>query len=923
MVNATDSPAVKALAIGLVASSPESWQDVRLLAEQLAGLGMRATVLAVEDCVEKADPQDLTDFRALPVVDRQPAIWFGDSRQEQALAAVAAEEQFDLLHIVGLWPSISAGLVETAYQLGIPVVLTLLQASRTCSCGSPGDFSGFFLPPGTRERCAECLSRVEPGMGGGAPPELELRRRYLLRVLSRCARVTLPEITPAFPDSMPADLDSRLTVSPTLRDARAWGQVYSEVSGDLSVPATDFRLSVVIPTFNRREWLGRCLAGFVNQTLAQSRFEVIVVDDHSDSPLDDLMASFRGELDLTYIRLPERRGPNAARNAGWRAATGEIVLIFDDDDRPTPRLLAEHMRAHVEHPEPNAAVLGFTGWDPELEISPAMYHVTQVGMQYFCYPAIKPRVPLPWHYYWTGRSSIKRQLLEESGGFDEGFPLPALDDIELAFRLREWNLKVYFEPRAVSYGMRELTTEDFCRRWENQGKGMAILLDRHPEPGLVDHFGLGSVQDKWEQLTGLAEKYRNDIASLEGTDLQVLRTIPVGSSGGHVLSAEDVLHSVYSALFEYHRLDAFVRAREGLCGSPELAPRSSNFLEASPTGQYAVSIVIPCWNRADYTQRCLGALADSTPDSLNFEVVLVDNGSTDGTAELLAGLEGDVQVITNATNLGFARACNQGAEAARGKHVLFLNNDTEPHPGWLEAMLRVATEEPDAGIVGAKLLYPDGTIQHAGVVFTGRAEGKFVVAGEHRDKDVFIDLLPYHLYRRMPADAPYVSKLRDFQAVTGACLLIDTALFRELGGFDETYRNGFEDIDLCMKVLKKGKRVIYTPKAVVTHHESISEGRNDHDLENARIFRERWLDFLVADDDRFYREDGFVVEQPQERLTVYQWNRHFAEAEELFEAGRFAEALAEYEAFLEADPGHPGARIKVAVIKQRLNLVEV
>ncbi len=342
------------------------------------------------------------------------------------------------------------------------------------------------------------------------------------------------------------------------------------------------------------------------------------------------------------------------------------------------------------------------------------------------------------------------------------------------------------------------------------------------------------------------------------------------------------------------------------------------FANSAPTGEYLVSIVIPCWNRVEYTERCLGALVDSIGDHVSFEVVVVDNGSTDATPELCAGLEGDVQVITNDRNLGFARACNQGAAAARGRYIVFLNNDTEPRQGWLDALLRTIEEEPAAGIVGAKLLYPDGTIQHAGVVFTSRAEGKFVIAGEHHDKDILIDLLPYHIYRKMPADAPFVNKRRDFQAVTGACLLMENALFRKLGGFDEAYLNGFEDVDLCFRVLRDGRRVVYCPDAVVLHHESVSEGRNDRDLENARRLRESWQPFLVGDDERYYLEDGFVIERPRERLSIYRWNPRLAEAERLFAAGMAREALTAYSAFLSAVPNHAEARIKVAVLTDRL-----
>ncbi len=399
-------------------------------------------------------------------------------------------------------------------------------------------------------------------------------------------------------------------------------------------------------------------------------------------------------------------------------------------------------------------------------------------------------------------------------------------------------------------------------------------------------------------------------------------------AGEHVLIADDsrsttdAIVSLYTDEALWTRLSAAGRAHVAKHYSPPAVSRALERILDSVEGRHAeaykASIVIPVWNRAEYTIKCLEALAGSIADDFTYEVVVVDNGSTDATAEFLASLGGDVQVVTNPVNLGFAKACNQGAKAARGEWIVFLNNDTEPSAGWLEELVALGEREHRAGIVGAKLLYPDGTIQHAGVVFTGKAEGKAIIHGEHFDKDVLIDLLPYHLYRKMPADAPYVNKVRDFQVVTGACMAIRRELFAAVGGFDEAFKNGFEDVDLCLKALQKDYRVIYCPTAVVVHHESKSEGRHDHDLPNARIFHERWSEFVVPDDERFYREDGFVSESPQERMTIWRYQESFGRAEELFAAGRLAEALAEFEAFLEVAPEHGGARIKAAVAREKL-----
>ncbi len=265
-------------------------------------------------------------------------------------------------------------------------------------------------------------------------------------------------------------------------------------------------------------------------------------------------------------------------------------------------------------------------------------------------------------------------------------------------------------------------------------------------------------------------------------------------------------------------------------------------VESQPASRpYDCSIVIPVFNKMALTVQCLTALAKVT-DQVSYEVIVVDNGSSDGTAAFLGQLGGDVRVITNADNLGFAKACNQGARLARGKYVVFLNNDTIPLQGWLSALVADAEAHPEVGIVGSKLLFDNGTIQHAGVVFMRR------------------HLSPYHLYRSAAPDQPAVNRRREFQAVTAACMLIRRDLFEEVRGFDEGYLNGFEDVDLCLRVREKGRRVIYQPRSVVYHLESQTPGRKAQEEHNSRYLQQRWAQqWWLGDEDLHYHADGFKL----------------------------------------------------------------
>lgn len=252
------------------------------------------------------------------------------------------------------------------------------------------------------------------------------------------------------------------------------------------------------------------------------------------------------------------------------------------------------------------------------------------------------------------------------------------------------------------------------------------------------------------------------------------------------------------------------------------------------------SIIIPVYNGLADTRRCFSALAANT-DVASYQVIVVDNASSDGTPEFLWSLGGDVQIITNSSNLGFAKACNQGARVARGRYLVFLNNDTIPQAGWLSALVSLADAEPDAAIVGSKLLYP-GTnrIQHAGIVF-----------GPLRE--------PYHIYQNIEADHPAVNQVEEFNAVTAACMLVRSKVFFDAGQFDEKYVNGYEDIDLCLKVRALGYRILYTPGSVLYHAEFSTPGRKDHQAQNLALFLSRWQDQVEPDESRYYKKYGHRI----------------------------------------------------------------
>ena len=250
------------------------------------------------------------------------------------------------------------------------------------------------------------------------------------------------------------------------------------------------------------------------------------------------------------------------------------------------------------------------------------------------------------------------------------------------------------------------------------------------------------------------------------------------------------------------------------------------------------SIVIPAHNRAGLTRACLEALLREAI-ATSFEVIVVDDASTDVTPTVLRDYGSRITVLSRESAGGFGRACNEGAAAAIGRYLIFLNNDTDPEPGWLDALVSYAEAHPEAAVVGSRLVYPNGTIQHAGVV-------------------IGCDGYPHHLYAGFPRDHPAVTKARSFQAVTAACALVRRSTFEEVGGFDTGFRNSLEDVDLCLRLGQLGHQVHYCPDSVVGHLESASRGHADRFAPSVSLYRERWRHRIRADDVSYYIEDGLL-----------------------------------------------------------------
>jgi O-antigen biosynthesis protein len=652
---------------------------------------------------------------------------------------------------------------------------------------------------------------------------------------------------------------------------KAIGRETRQDDGGRGDVTSDFPLvSVIVPTYNRPDMLVATLQSILNQTYKW--FEILVVND-CGLDVENIVGWLNQQGNITYVKHAPNRGLAAARNTGLKLARGKYIAYLDDDDLFYPH--------HLE-----TLVTALEGSEYRVAYTDALraHQVKQNGR----YVTVERDLPYS-HDFDRDRLLVTNQFpvlclmhekacLEKAGLFDE--TLTTHEDWDLWIRLSFHDRFLHIKKVTCEFSWREdgstmtsAKTADFLRTIE--------IIHAKYQPHLHNKPHVREVQRRFlqEHRKAMGAPYPDapEKASLQAESLDSSAARSQEFTHGP-MPGNDTARSP--------RPD---KAQPGQRSDPDRVP---------------VSIIIPVFNNLELTQNCLESIWQHTPGHL-YELIVVDNGSQDATATFLEPLAaaGRIRLIANETNLGYAKASNQGARAARGDFLVMLNNDTLVTPGWLEALLESVAGDDQVAAAGAKLLYPDDSVQHAGVVFNQ--------AGQ-----------VYHLYRDFYRDHPAVNKTREFQVVTAACLLIRTSVFFQAGLFDENFQNCFEDVDLCLRVRQLGSRILYNPASVVYHLESKTLGRFDRILENSRYFVKKWRDRIVPDDFTYYQEDGLRLEwtvnpEGQREAVIHDENENpfKKEARSHLTRGEVDKALTLYDLALRFNPFDPRNKSLIAEVE--------
>lgn len=530
------------------------------------------------------------------------------------------------------------------------------------------------------------------------------------------------------------------------------------------------KFSIIVPLYKTPiSFLKDMASSVLNQTY--SSWELLLVNASSeDAQLDQAVSSLcESDKRIKEIRLPENQGITLNTNAGITAATGDFLCFLDHDDFLEPDALYWYALAVNKHPETGMLYCDEDKYDGgtyrEPFFKPDWNPDLLLGMNYVC-------------HFLTVRKSIMDTLDLPGKEYDGS------QDWHMTFRIGEQAKYVHHEPRVLyHWRVHSNSTAQNAEQKSYTLDSSKLAVQTHLEREHID-------------------------ADVEESSIAPRRFV--------------VKYHLGNSCESMHQED-------GNSADLSAAEQSDNFPSEELThGEPLVSIIIPNKDSVPVLHRCLMSIRKFTTYH-NYEIVVVENNSNDNDTftyyDKIQHADARIRVVydKDVHGFNFSQIVNFGARNAQGDYFLLLNNDTEViTPDWIQELVGPCTRK-DVGITGAKLLFPDDTIQHAGIACGPDGPG--------------------HLYYQMPYrntgnfEATIVA--RDVAAVTGACMMVSRKTFEEVQGYDEDLAVNYNDVDFCYRVRKIGKLVVFCPTAMLRHYESVSRGPETSGPKAIRFQKER------------------------------------------------------------------------------------
>lgn len=601
---------------------------------------------------------------------------------------------------------------------------------------------------------------------------------------------------------------------------------------NLNILEKRYKVSIIMPTFNRKNVISKAINSVLNQSF--KNFELIIIDDGSDDNTNTFIRqSYEKYLQNNQIKYFElnHAGVSKARNKGLKEATGNIIAYLDSDNQWKP----DFLKIMVKTIDSNNSECAYCNVKVNNSVT---------GKTYVLEKDFDRNSLLKENFIDLNSFVHKKSSYDIKGGFDE--KLTRLVDWDLIIRYTENNVPIHVNHILVDYFI------DSSLNNITNTEPLSNNMNRIHEKYWKELY-----EDEYEAIRDLFDQnyYLNEYPDvLMSNRHPIYHYLTIGHREGRNPNERfvtsfyknkypDIVRKKLNPLVHYakwgeqeNREINYFRKRDAILEN-NLIYLSNYEFDYEPL----VSIIILNRNGLNHLKILFNDFSKKSNYS-NFEIIVVDNASTDDSVNYLKSLSDlKIKIIENDENVSFAKGNNDAISIAEGEYILLLNNDIEPSYGWLNELMGTMLYNDNVGAVGAKLLYPyirdsnnhkySFTIQHAGDIIRENINNGCLYEAHNQNK-----------YAKDVFDSS-ISVNRKCLLVTGAVLLTKKEIYLELGGLDENYWYGYEDVDFNLRLYEKGYDVIFASAALLFHHESATPKKSKY-LNNHKVLCEKWSDFL-------------------------------------------------------------------------------